>query len=227
MEKYPLSALPVSAQPTGVPVVIGVDWYSNFDSPEADGGRFWIGRGNLGTVRGGHCVCIRGKDLDLFSWWDFYDQGSEGACVGFGTSRMMSLLNRKRYYARWLWDQAKLIDEWSDTVPGDNNGTSVRAALTVLMDRGHVYWQPKYQGEPVAARDARKPDKRHGIAAYRWAKTVDEVLTVIDNPTARELGAVPIFNSWGRGYPHKVWMPGETLQKLIDDDGEVGLVTDR
>ena len=25
-------------------------------------------------------------------WWDFYDQGTEGACVGFGCSRMMSLL---------------------------------------------------------------------------------------------------------------------------------------
>ena len=30
--------------------------------------------------------------------------GPEGACVGFGCSRMMSLLNRKRYDARWLWD---------------------------------------------------------------------------------------------------------------------------
>jgi hypothetical protein len=38
---------------------------------------------------------------------------------------------------------------------------------------------------------------------------------------------VRILNSWGRGYPHRVWMPDETLQRLIDEDGEVALVTDR
>ena len=39
--------------------------------------------------------------------------------------------------------------------------------------------------------------------------------------------AVRILNSWGRGYPHRVWMPDETLQRLIDEDGEVALITDR
>lgn len=228
VEKYPLSALSAAAMPSGVPVVIGVDWYSNFDNPQLENdGRHWIGRGNLGSIRGGHCVVIRGKALDLFSWWDFYDQGNEGACVGFGCSRMMSLLNRQRYYARWLWDQSKLTDEWSDTNPGDSNGTSVRAALDILKERGHVFWQPRYQGESWQTRDVRKANPKYGIAAYRWATNADEVLSVIDNPIAQMLGAVPIFNSWGRDYPHKVWMPAETLQRLIDQDGEVGIVTDR
>lgn len=44
----------------GQPVVIGTNWYSSFDQPEAVGSEFWIGRGLLGRVRGGHCVCIYG-----------------------------------------------------------------------------------------------------------------------------------------------------------------------
>lgn len=224
---YPLSALPLEAVPTGVPVVIGVDWYSNFDVPVRDGSRFWIGRGSLGSVRGGHCVCIKSVQPDYKTWYPFYDQGSEGACVGFGCSRMMSLLNRSRYEARWLWDRAKEIDEWGDTNPGDSHGTSVRAALDILATRGHVPWRSSYAGLDHLVRAAHVPVVQSGIAVYRWATTVDEVLSVIALPKATQLGAVPILNSWGIDYPKVVWMPGETLQKLIDADGEVGLVTDR
>ena len=46
----------------GTPVVIGVNWYAKFDEPEYDGRlkRWWIGRGSLGRLRGGHCVCLYG-----------------------------------------------------------------------------------------------------------------------------------------------------------------------
>ena len=228
VEKYPLSALPSAQQPTGVPVVLGIDWYSNFDRPQkGTDGRWWIGRGDLGSLRGGHCVCIKSVQTDPTSWWDFYDQGAEGACVGFGCSRMMSLLNRKRYYSRWLWDHAKLIDVWDDTNPGDDNGTSVRAALHILRASGHVPWKRRYQDEPYQVRDGREPVEGEGLNVYRWATSADEVLDVIQMATAHKLGSVPILNSWGRYYPHITWMPGETLQRLIDQDGEVGLVTDR
>lgn len=230
VEKYPLSALPLRQQPSQVPVVIGVNWYSNFDSPVKESyGRYWIGRGDLGSVRGGHCVCLKSKARDAPTWWDFYDQGYEGACVGFGCSRMMSLLNRKRYEARWLWDMAKSRDDWDDTNPGDDNGTSVRAALEVLLHNGHVRWKPSYAptDSDYQARDQRVPAESEGISAFRWATTVDEVLDVLNIPLARELGAVPIYNSWGRSFPHVVWMPGEVLQRLIDENGEVGLVTDK
>jgi hypothetical protein len=228
VEKYPLSALPETQQPSQVPAVIGVNWYSNFDSPVRESyGRYWIGRGNLGSVRGGHCVCVKSKARDSATWWDFYDQGYEGACVGFGCSRMMSLMNRKRYEARWLWDMAKQRDDWDDTNPGDDNGTSVRAALEVLLHNGHVSWKPRYEGLDYEERDRHAPVESEGISAFRWATSVDEVLTVLNIPLGFQLGAVPLYNSWGRAFPHVVWLPGEVLQRLIDEDGEVGLVTDR
>jgi hypothetical protein len=38
--------------------------------------------------------------------------------------------------------------------------------------------------------------------------------------------AVRLKNSWGKAYP-LVWMPYTTLQRLIDENGEIALVTDR
>lgn len=227
VEKYPLTADTAPAAP--VPVVVGVNWYTAFDAPVKDGqGNYWIGRsGNLGTVRGGHCVCLKPRGVsDPTSWQDFYNQGAEGACVGFGSSRMMSLLNRKRYLARWLWDQAKLVDEYSDTAPGDDNGTSVHAALAVLQKQGHVVY--KASMVPLQtdwqARDKVAGAAAEGIGAYRWATSADQALAVLGYGG---LDYVDVLNSWGREYPHMVRMPVAVLERLLKEDGEVGLVTDR
>jgi hypothetical protein len=227
VEKYPLSAIPKIAQPEGVPVVIGVSWYSNFDRPVLDNGRWWIGHGSLGTIRGGHCVCVKSRQPDLAAWWTFYDQGMEGACVGFGCSRMMTLLNRRRYEARWLWDRAKERDDWDDTNPGDDNGTSVRAALDVLVESGHVRWRATFSDDTATQRESHRAGTLDGVAVYRWAESAEDVLDVIAMPLARRLGAVPLLNSWGRDYPHIVWMPCEVLERLRADEGEIGIITDR
>ena len=215
-EKYPLRAL-AGAEVPAAPVTIGVSWYTNFDSPVKKGSQWWIGEGNLGQVRGGHCVAVKSAHYsDLISWWDFYNQGSEGACVGYGSSRMMSMLNRVRYDARWLWDQAKMVDEWAGTNPGDNEGTSVNAAMKTLKAQGHVR-----SGKLL-------PAAGDGVAAYRWASTVDEVRSVLLSPYHDKLQAVPLLNSWGRSaYPHITWLPYTTLERLISEDGEVALVTDK
>lgn len=84
---------------------------------------------------------------------------------------MMSILNFydtgvwKRYDCFWLWDRAKENDEWSDTNPGDNNGTSVNAACKVLNKIGHV----RIDGAKAP------PSLKEGIAAYKWAKTIDSI----------------------------------------------------
>lgn len=216
VDKYPLSALPVTEQPRRVPVVIGVSWYSNFDAPVKDGNAFWIGRGDLGTARGGHCVCLKPQGVtDPTPWWVYYNQGREGACVGFGASRMMSMLNRKRYDARWLWNEAKLIDQWPDTNPGDENGTSVRAACDILRDRGH---------RKVLAGNSCPEAAGEGILANRWATSIDEVLTSLGTP-GRDY--VEVLNSWGKAYPHIVRLPASTLERLLHENGEIALVVDR
>lgn len=227
VERFPLTVATMPTQPT--PVVIGVNWYSAFDRPLRDkSGHWWIGRdANLGSVRGGHCVTLRPAGLrDPTSWWQFYDQGYEGACVGFGVSRVLSLMNRRRYLARWTWDRAKEIDEWVETNPGDDNGTSVRAGLEVSRVQGAVRWN----GTLTAAdadwrlRGMIDGDLDEGIGTYRWALSMDDVLRVLDSPT---LGYVTVLNSWGRSYPHLVRMPVTTLDRLWREDGEIGLVTDK
>jgi hypothetical protein len=137
---------------------------------------------------------------------------------------MMSLLNRKRYDARWLWDWAKSTDDWPETNPGDDEGTSVRAACDILRTRGHVTWKDSYAKNDYKKRDQEAPGAGEGIAVYRWAKTAAEVHSVLKSPANDGAGAVRILNSWGRGYPHRVWMPAR--RRLIDRDGEVALVTD-
>lgn len=232
VEKYPLTAIPEAETPK-VPVAIGINWYDDFDSPVAVRfgtlTRYFVGRGSdLGSIRGGHCVCIKvGSLSDPLTWWDFYNQGDEGACVGFGCSRMMSQLNRRRYDARWLWDMAKSVDPWPETNPGDDEGTSVHAGLDVLRGRGHVPWSSTYTGRTWQDRDAEEPVFAEGVTANRWATSVDQIRAVLQSPLNDRLQAVPFLNSWGRNYPHVTWMPYAVLERLLGEDGEATLVTDR
>lgn len=117
-------------------------------------------------------------------WRQFYDQGREGACVGFSSSEMMTYLNRRRFDARWLWNQAKIIDPWPDTNPGDDEGTSVSAAMDVLRAQGHVY---------VKRGQDQTPDQQWGIAENRWATTVDDIRTSIQDGVPVVVG----FNWYG------------------------------
>lgn len=223
------------------------------------------------------------KTLRLPHWWyrGQHDQGEEGACVGFGTTLMMAIINMyeegktPRYDPWWLWDRSKERDEWTDTNPGDTNGTSVRAACDVLRTLGHVR-TTEWIEERRSAVPATAAHLREGIRENRWARTVDEMRAVMalglpmsigvnwysnfDTPKNKVVGdgrfhrrdwvigegdlgplrgghcvcvyggsdrrqAFKIANSWGRTYP-PVWMPYETMQRLIREDGEVALVTD-
>lgn len=214
------------------------------------------------------------KELPLPSWHPLHDQGEEGACVGFGTSMMQAINNTiecvkqgaknpyVRYNPFWLWDRAKEIDPWPDTNPGDENGTLVSSACTILQTRGHVIWENEADPHSYSAEL-----KTAGIAAVRWARTMDEVRTAIANDQALSIGvnwyagfdtpylsngeywiqatgvsrgghcvciygasdkrqAVKIKNSWGASYP-EVWMPYQTLARLISEQGEVALITDK
>jgi hypothetical protein len=208
-------------------------------------------------------VATVNRALSLPNYRARYNQGAEGACVGFSSSWMMSILNKRFYDAHWLWNEAKKIDEWPDTNPGDDNGTSVRAACDVLRAQGHcrIY---RSKTEPCNLQD--------GIAANRWATNVDEIRTAIasGNPVTlginwysnfdtpedfagstryKQIGkgnlgkirgghgictfaafdkwqSFALVNSWGLDYP-MVLIPYETVQRLINEDGEACLITDR
>ena len=232
IRKYPLTVAALPQLP--VPVVLGINWYEAFDDPvRLRDRRWWIGvddqgrARSLGAIRGGHAVCLKPAGVvDSPMWWAFYDQGQEGACVGFAASRTMSLLNRKRYAASWLYREAQKIDEW----PGENyEGTSVRAAMDILRDHGHSRTRT-YGGQVYV--DA--PDPTEGIQHNRWATSVEEVLTCIQSPYYERLGAVAMLNSWGRlrdsgrkGYPHLVHIPVDILARLLREDGEATILTDR
>jgi hypothetical protein len=106
------------------------------------------------------------RALSLPRYRALYDQGREGACVGFASSWMVSILNRRAYDARWLWDRAKEVDEWQQTNPGDGKGTSVRAAMDVLRTQGHAR----------IARGRTQPcSLGEGLLENRWATSVDGI----------------------------------------------------
>lgn len=121
------------------------------------------------------------KELELPRWHWNWDQGYEGACVGFGTSMMLSILNGKniRYAARWLWQLSKDIDGLDDTQRGDDGGTLVSAACDILRAKGHRVLK---QGEmqPV--------DKTQGIKTNRWATSVDELRSCINQRIPASIG---------------------------------------
>lgn len=244
LDKHPLTAASVPSTP--VPVWIGVNWYSDFDNPVKKGNAYYIGLNpkQLGRIRGGHSTALECGDFldaqgnivkrvqDLPQWWDFYNQGAEGACVGFAGSRVLSLLNRKLYFARWLWDRAKETDEWAETNPGDDNGTSVHAASIYVMKHGHVVWNKKYapmDDDPSDSypRSGLQPTLGEGITAVKWARSGQDVLDALQSPAANKSGLVRLLNSWGRDYPHRVHVPIETIDRLIQEDGEFAIITDR
>lgn len=217
VDRYRLTAITAPTTPT--PVIAGTNWYTGFDTPVWDmrGGFWYLRGGDIGSVRGGHAFCLKPDHvLDTIPWWHFYDQGSEGACVGFACSRAMTLLNRQRYDAFWLYRSAQAIDEWADTPPEE--GTSVRAALDILRTAGHrrVWLGKSWAVEPSA-----------GIAVNRWATSVDDAVAAMQSPRFLGLGRVPFLNSWGTGYPHIVWMPLDVLDRLLREDGELGVIVDK
>jgi hypothetical protein len=215
-DKWPLAALEPRELPKPTPVVLAVPWYSAFDRPVLTDGRWRITSnvGALGYVRGWHAICVQPAAMsDLVSWWEFYDQLRTGECVGFAFSRMMTLLNRARYDAPWLY----FATQDAAGQPRDPlAGTYPAFAADVLRTVGHK--TPRGDAPKLA----------NGIAANRWAVTVDEIRACLQSPAHDRREAFPLLNSWGRpGYPHVVDFPYVTMEAMYRQDAEATAVTDR
>lgn len=137
------------------------------------------------------------KNLILPSWHKESNQGKEGACTGFATSMVMSIVNehqcRKqgqmnpyiRYNPYKLWRKAKTIDEWEETVENDDNGTSVKAVAEILKTLGHISWEDD-KGDQLTGNEVWNID--YGIDEYRWATTIDEIRSAISSNNAVSFG---------------------------------------
>lgn len=225
LERFPLTAATLPSEPR--PMVAGINWYSNFDQPiilrRGVVKTAWVGKGDLGRVRGGHAICLPPEGFrDPTPWWDYYDQGNEGRCVEFATSRMLSHLFRAKFdlTREYIYFEAQRTDEWpGGSYPGGSpayEGTSVRAALEVVRAHGAI-------AKPRRGKVPEQPDTKYGIAEYRWATNWDDVRAALGVP-ASEPG-VPFLNSWGRSYPHVTRLTDEAGARLLSEEGELGIVT--
>lgn len=128
------------------------------------------------------------RKLPLPTWHWSHDQGQEGSCVGHGAGMERAITNTsqnrllrvllpsRRYDTIDIWNQAKLVDGFPDTNPGDENGTTVRAAYDVLRDRGpsRVSAMKLVGGKPVPV-GGKDPLRSDGAVVNRWATTTDEM----------------------------------------------------
>lgn len=173
------------------------------------------------------------------------DQGSEGACVGFGwtneaSTTPVAIPGLDNTYARGVYREAQRIDEWEGE---DYEGTSVLAGAKVMVRRGY-------------------------LREYRWAFSIDEVILALGTIGPVVLGiewrsgmydapggilgtdgyvvgghcilahahrksgssspfpdgepAIGLLNSWGRswGINGRAWIRKSDLAELLSRDGE-------
>jgi len=89
------------------------------------------------------------------------DQGSEGACVGFGWSGELAAKPKvyptDNEFARILYHRAQQLDEWEGE---DYEGTSVLAGIKAVQERTDE------NGNPL-------------IGEYRWAFSVEDILRTV------------------------------------------------
>lgn len=163
------------------------------------------------------------KSLVLPTWHAKHDQGEEGACVGFGTSMMLSILHEGvcrskgdktpyvRYNPWWLWDSAKVVDEFPDSNPGDGNGTTVSAACKILTTQGHVVWMDEEDRKSIGP-----VDSNYGIDTVRWAQTVDEMRAAIAKGVPMSIGVNWYANFFTPTFDNSEYWIGKT--------GDLGVV---
>lgn len=152
--------------------------------------------------------------LRLPHWHLTHDQGSEGSCVGHGVVMERAITNTsqniflnvlgwktRRYDPIHVWNEAKKIDFWPDTNPGDDNGTSVRAGYDVARDQGLIRVKKMVlTGDTPWPEGSGALDPAEGISANRWATTVDEMRTALASGVPVTIG-VTWWSNFDRPQP--------------------------
>lgn len=162
------------------------------------------------------------------------DQGSEGACVGFGwtnwenCSPMGQRVQQGNDYAFGWYYRAKEVDPWPGT---DYEGTTVRAGARVAMER-LALTQYLWAGSRAEI-DAWLLAKGPIVVGSDWLESMDYVDDkgyITFNPSSRirgghcyllygkgKQGNYWFYNSWGEGYGKEgsFRMTGYEFDKLV------------
>jgi hypothetical protein len=235
VDKFPLLAANIEAMADPQPVAAGINWYRAFYAGQlierrTRGGHkeYWVRDDvDLGPLEGGHAITLEpfhgpNRDTSTQSWYQWYNQIEEGICVGEMCARVMSLLNNRKYQPRPIYDIAQSIDEWEGE---QYDGTSVNAGLRVLRDYGSVKAKRGEQHFVHRGEVTHPFSQDDGIIENRWALDDTDVCRTLGNADTE---FVVWLNSWGaKSYPWRVKVPRNVLIRLMREDAEMGIVTDR
>lgn len=171
------------------------------------------------------------------------DQGSEGACTGFGEEHVQALTPYSRETANWIaqdiYHQARREDEW----PGeDYEGSSVNGAMKAARLAGRVkswIWATTL------------PEARHGLSYHGageagtwWWEGMDHpdsegfiyptgskrgghAYAIAGYRTGPQGRAFRMENSWGQGWGDNggAWILEQDFAILMSDQGELTFPT--
>lgn len=164
------------------------------------------------------------------------DQGPYPHCVGYAWRQWLStahMMTRTGVDARSIYQAAQKVDEW----PGeDYDGTSVRAGAKVLHGLGHIErylwaWDVNTVAEWLLGNHGTvilgtrwfagmsQPDK-NGVGHITGSLQGGHAYLVVG--ANMKSGLFRVLNSWGRDWSQngRMWLEGETLEQLIQWDGE-------
>jgi len=176
------------------------------------------------------------KMLYLPSWHWTHDQGYEGSCVGHGVAFERAITNstqnkvllrvrpfNRRYDPLDIWNEAKKVDEWADTNPGDDNGTSVRAAYDVMRRLGPRRVKLNAisistDGHPIV-KNPEARDPKEGVATNRWGRNSDDIRTAISMGIPVTIGV-----NWYSAFDRPTQKPGSGKSELWIGLGDLGKI---
>jgi hypothetical protein len=197
------------------------------------------------------------KELALPRWHNRWDQGTEGSCVGFGESMMQSIARGPKFAARWLWQRAKHTGGDFTDNPNEGTTLHLGCRvlrddghIRVVLGRGfgpNLKWGIK-QYRWASTVDEMRGAIKLGLPlaiGVNWYSTFDHpqdgwaaaqnqqnlgyirgghCVCVYGASDAEQ--AFYFKNSWGSSYP-LAKMPYSIMQRLLREDGEACLVTER
>jgi hypothetical protein len=187
----------------------------------------------------GIAAVLPAKPPRAYTWrgYTVLDQGTEGACVGFGWSaellaRPVVVPKVDNAFALGIYNDARKLDDW----PGeDYSGTSVLAGAKAVQARGYMKeyrWgfslndllgALSYAGPVVLGLNwmtgMMATDTDGYIRATGQVEGGHCITAMAVQPSGRRVGLV---NSWGLdwGKGGHCWITYDDLEKLLHDQGE-------